>query len=145
MKFIYKINGTSSLEANNSKNDDYLLEDGKGLCQKEQFTLYLLNSVSGARDIIGRFNFSPMEGCCGIVISSYTELHEDYRKSFVSEPFRKLKTAFAIKLGYSAMIATSVTNIPASIKNMEKSGYKIVAGFVNKRTTNHLTLGVKIF
>lgn len=119
---------------------DILLE--KGFTSTELFRVYL-TTIAG--DIlIGEFQLSPMPGCCAVVISHNSLVKEQYRGTIASQQFREVKTEIAKKAGYTVMIATSkVNDIPAS-KNMQKSGYRIVSEFTNKRTNNQLHLGVKV-
>lgn len=96
--------------------------------------------------IIGSFAFSPMPGCCGLVVSHGTWRDKRTIAEFSkdSDMFRECKTALAKKLGYSAMIATTQMKEVASVLNMVKSGYHIERTFTNKRTSNLLGVGIKI-
>lgn len=98
----------------------------------------------GTLDRIGHFYFSPMPGCCGVVVSNNTFLQPSYRRSIYSQPFRDLKELAAKSLGYSCMIATGVSEDVASHKNLLKSNYKLVSQFYNNRTGNKLDVAVKV-
>lgn len=121
---------------------DFICDD-KGLYNSEKFNFEYRLYEKEEYNRIGGFTFSPMKGCCGIIISSYTWLDPKFRGGFASDAFRKAKEDFARHLGYSIMLATTqMHNIPA-VGNMRKSGYKIVKTFSNKRTGNLLGLGIK--
>ena len=106
---------------------------------------YITFSIFSNEDIpAGSFMFYPMPGCCGIVVSTGTYLHKQFRGGQLSRDFRVLKERIAKELGYSCMIATTkMDDIPAR-KNMEKGNYKFVEEFVNSRTGNRLGIGGKL-
>ena len=117
----------------------------KGLYKTTKFKFYSIGNYKGSElRELGYFYFSPMPGCCGIVISHDTFLNKNFRGSAVSDPFRKIKNELAKQLGYTVMIATTqMENLPG-VGNMMKSGYKIPLTFTNKRTNNLLGLGYKV-
>ena len=117
------------------------IKEGKGLLD----TLFLLvfRVTETSRIEIGHTSFSPLPGCCGIVVSHGTYLTEQTRGSGLSEPFRKLKEQIARELGYSLMLATTdMANFPA-VGNMFRSNYQMVDAFTNKRTGHLIGLGIK--
>ena len=121
--------------------DDYLLTEQKGLDKTIRFKLFRVSNNSEHE--IGGFSFSPMPGCCGVVVSHETFLTPDNRGTGLSDPFRELKHEFAVALGYSLMIMTTqMKNLPA-VGNMMKSGYISPVTFTNKRTGNLIALGYK--
>lgn len=124
-------------------NEDH--EDGKGLFNETRFEFYYLRNQAGSKPTtLGGFYFSPMPGCCGIVVSHNTFLHIPFRNSNISDKFRQLKTELAKKLGYTIMIATTqMDNLPG-VGNMIKSKYKMPVTFINKRTNNLIGLGYKV-
>ncbi len=138
MTFAHSVNKDLSLEAVTTGN----LTGGKGLYAEAKFTLFKVEGTK--RTQAGSFSFSPMPGCCGVVVSHTTFLNPKERGTSISEPFRQLKTALARHLGYSCIIATSQENNPASIANMTKSGYAIGGRFVNSRTRNPIAIGIKV-
>lgn len=146
MKFEYEhsLNNVSKLKFtavtydHETANDQYIIDDDKGLDKKYDFKV-----IGSYNNEIGHFSFSPMPGCCGIVVSHDTYLNPDVRRTFNSNAFRGLKEAFAKRLGYSRMIATTVMSDPASSGNMMKSGYRINDVFRNKRTSNDVGIGIK--
>ena len=111
---------------------------GKGLEKETKFSVFAGDTP------IGYFRFSPLPGCCGVVVSHDTFVYEKERKTVASQDFRSSKTELAKLFGYSCMIATTQMMNPASLKNMIKSGYDIKIQFINSRTTNLLGLGVKL-
>lgn len=117
------------------------LESDKGLATSIMFTLWRLTNHSKIE--IGYFYFSPMPGNCGMVVCHNMSLTEMSRHTGLSQTVRDLKEKIARQLGYSVMIATTDTgNVPAA-GNMLKSKYKVVHTFTNKRTNNHIWVGVK--
>lgn len=143
MQFEYKLENVSLLaESNTGEEDNYLFEDGKGLDKQVNFKLYRVSKTS--KHEIGSFSFSPMPGCCGVVVSHFTYLHKDMRGQGLSDAFRQLKEDLAKALGYSMMIATTqMENLPA-VGNMMKSKYHMPVTFTNKRTNKLLGLGYKV-
>lgn len=120
-------------------------KDGKGLDKQTKFILWSVGNREGsvAREF-GQFYFSPMPGCCGVVVSHHTFLNKDSRHSGVSDNFRKIKHELAKALGYTVMLATTqMENLPG-VGNMMKSNYKIPLTFTNKRTNNLIGLGYKV-
>ena len=117
----------------------------KGLFKTTKFRFCSIGNREGSEiRELGSFYFSPMPGCCGIVISHDTFLNKNYRGTDVSDAFRKIKNELAKELGYTVMIATTqMTNLPG-VGNMMKSKYKIPLTFTNKRTNNLLGLGYKV-
>ena len=142
--FIHKLekNGfvlLAKCPALDNHDEEYI---GKGLSRETLF--YIYNTENPMIASIGRFTFAPMPGCCGIVVSCFTWLHENHRRSSWSPMFRELKEEVAKRLGYSMMIATTqMDNIPA-VQNMLKSKYHICRTFNNKRTNHLLGLGYKV-
>lgn len=146
-RFEYKISDNDVLiaETQNKKYDELNDFPEKGLESFPEGVCFQLKSKYKLLEekIIGHFYFSPMPGCCGIIVSHHTYLNRDKRSSGFSEPFRNLKEELAKKLGYTRMIATTqMDNVPG-VKNMFKSKYRIVDTFTNKRTGNLLGLGIK--
>lgn len=117
----------------------------KGLYDETVFTFWSVNNREGSKPKeLGSFHFSPMPGCCGVVVSHNTFLNKDYHHSNVSNPFRKIKHELAKALGYTLMIATTqMENLPG-VGNMIKAGYMMPKTFTNKRTGNLIGLGYKV-
>jgi len=142
MRFEHVHGNTTYYADNGKKNDQDLLEGGKGLDNTEQFTFGYMNEDKPFT--CGSFNFSPMPGCCGIVVSHYTLLHAAHRGTIASQQFRVVKRDLARALGYSCIIATTQMQDVRAVKNMFKSGYDIRHTFTNTRTNNLLGIGVKL-
>lgn len=135
-----------------STESNYLHDDypEKGLDADVRFNLTLEKDGKtepihlAFRNYIGGFQFAPMPGCCGIVVSTATFLRPDFRGGEISQKFRELKENIARDLGYSVMIATGITGDIASHKNLLKSKYELVKNFRNKRTGNTLDVAIKV-
>lgn len=113
----------------------------KGLQKPTHFNF--TRSNSGVIYHLGSFDFSTLEGCCGVVVSSNSHLEKNYRQSSASDNFRKIKELLANHLGYSLMMATIQTdNIPA-MGNLFKSRYKVHETFKNRRTDNVIAIATK--
>ena len=114
----------------------------KGLEKEVKFKAVLHKSEE-TKVTIGSFCFSPMPGCCGVVVSHFTFLEKGFRGTSYSQTFRELKDKVARDLGYSCVIMTTqMENIPA-VKNMFKRNFTVAGTFTNKRTGNCLGLGWK--
>jgi len=124
------------------------IEYQKGLYKETKFTFHSISNRQTPPEPVARqlgyFYFSPMPGCCGIVVSHNTFLNTDCRGSGVSDPFRKIKNELAKALGYTVMIATTQMHNLPGVGNMIKSKYKIPLTFTNKRTSNLIGLGYKV-
>lgn len=92
---------------------------------------------------LGYFTFSPLPGCCGVVVSSESSLHDVSKISGTGRLFHRLKAEVARKLGYSMMLATTqASNLPEVIGGA-KAGWKWSNEFTNTRTGNLLFVGLK--
>lgn len=145
MKFERKLNSYNNdimYAISNDNSFDSPENPEKGLHKAADFVLYLQTAKEDKK--IGKFQFAPMPGCCGIVVSCYTFLNKEYRGTYLSDHFRALKDDLARHLGYSMMVATTQMNSIPAVKNMFKSKYVIPITFENKRTENLLGLGYKV-
>lgn len=121
----------------NDRIEDYVKE--KGL---ESEVLFIAKTTYNDAKV-GHFRFSPMPGCCGVVVSHDTHVVPEWRGSGASRHFREIKDLVARELGYSCVVMTTqMHNVPA-VKNMFNRGFKVAGTFNNKRTNNLLALGWK--
>ena len=106
---------------------------------------YLFEVKTNAGTVIGNWYFSGLPGCCGVVVSHGLYLKEEYRGMKLSGPMQELREAVARKLGYSAMLATVVTNNFAEVISSAKHGWKLGPTFKNKeRTGNEIAFQIKL-
>ncbi len=139
--FKQSIDADLWLEARCETLEQEVIENAKGLAREARFSIFMMSSHS--EFLIGKTSLSPMPGCCGIVVSHYTELTPNNRGTSLSDPFRDLKSNLAKALGYTVMVATTdMSNFPA-VGNMFKSKYKMVSSFINKRTNHLIGIGIK--
>lgn len=116
--------------------------ESKGLAQETLFEVHLVLTQSSY--LIGWFSLSPFPGCCAIVVSHSASLKPEYRGTYHSEPFRQIKQFVAQKLGYSMMVATTITGDIPAFKSFLKAHYRVDATWTNPRTSNQLALGHKL-
>ena len=122
----------------NTTNSLYTQEfPDKGLSEEAKFIIHFND------EYLGEFRLSPVQGCCGMVVVSGMWLDKKYRGGIYSDEIRSLKEKLCKALGYSVMLATTQMKNTPAVRNMEKSGYKFVHSFVNKRTKNLLSVGIK--
>lgn len=151
MRFEYVIGNVTYYCDSKTKDDDYLWEEGKGLDKdiRFEFGYTQVTDTTIAPDVkhdvnCGSFSFAPMPGCCGVVVSHHTWLDQKWRGGPKSHAFKTIKQEFARRLGYGAIIATTVMTDVVAVKSMLKSNYRISATFTNPRTKNALGVGVRV-
>jgi hypothetical protein len=90
------------------------------------------------------FTLTQMINCCGIVVSTRTEVGKSYRRKGVSGKFQIIKEQVSKLLGYSMMLSTVLENNEAEIKSIESAGWKCVDKFKNSRTQNKIRIYTKL-
>jgi GNAT superfamily N-acetyltransferase len=100
------------------------------------------------KDSVGKsmatFTLKEMINCCGILVSTRTEVSNDYRGKGLAQELMLLKEELARQYGYSCMMATvNMTGNPAEVHILEKFGWKCVNDFNNSRTKNKVGVFVK--
>lgn len=114
--------------------------ENKGLLVPTKFSVYPSWITDGP---LGTFKLAPMPGCCGVVVSTETEIPVLYRGRGFAKVLQAAKEMLASKLGYSMMIATvQMENIPELVSAVHAE-WKIEKTFTNKRTKRLLGLLIK--
>jgi hypothetical protein len=114
----------------------------KGLWKRELFEVFFTRT-DGSKKVYGHFCLEPMPGCCGVVVSTSSQINEEDRGTSIGPRFHGLKEKVARHFGYSLMLSTvQLRNLPQVIGG-SKAGWKYIYHFRNKRTDNDLTLGIK--
>lgn len=135
---------TMWLEARCTPDLDINVAEGKGLFEMVRFDVYVGWEAGGAREAterhIGAFFFSPMPGCCGVVVSHGSFLNNTERGSNLGEFFHDLKAEVARRLGYTCMLATTRTDNFPEVIGASKKGWKMHEAFTNPRTRNQLVV-----
>lgn len=143
-KFNPNPNWTLYLEARCAENLEEDTAAEKGLFNQVRFSVYIGWEAAGAREKtereIGFFCFSPMPGCCGVVVSTGSWLEVKERGSNIGEHFHQLKAFVAKQLGYSRMLATTQTKNFPELIGAAKHGWKLHEAFINTRTGEQLTV-----
>jgi hypothetical protein len=97
----------------------------------------------GDATIVGSFTLSPMPGCCGIVVSTDSQLHNPYRGTWTGPEFHEIKSKVATYFGYKTMLMTTqLRNFP-EVVGASKAKWKFVHCFRNKRTDNDIGIAIK--
>jgi hypothetical protein len=114
--------------------------ENKGLLVPTKFSVYPSWLTNGP---LGAFKLAPMPGCCGVVVSTETEIFTQHRGQGYAKILQVAKEMLARKFGYSMMLATiQMDNIPELVSAMH-AGWKVEKTFTNNRTKHLLSLLTK--
>jgi hypothetical protein len=93
-------------------------------------------------ETIASFELHPMINCCGICVSTKSNISEKYRNKGLGTILNSIRIDIARYNNYSLLLCTDIeSNIPQR-KILKANGWKDVHSFVNKRTINRVYLTV---
>lgn len=105
----------------------------------ERFKITFL--LKDKKIIIAGFTLVEQINCCGILVSTKTFVHHEYRGKGIAQEMQGLKEKLAKEYGYTLLLATvNISGNPVQVHILEKFGWKLKDQFVNKRTGN--TVGI---
>lgn len=87
-------------------------------------------------DVIMGFNMVQIPGCCGLDVSYHTNVRSEYNKKGIAQDLMQLKIEIAKHYNYSCLICTTMMSNVAQVHVLEKTGWKRLHTFRNKKTTN---------
>ncbi len=99
------------------------------------------------RDVKGvacEFTLTEQVNCCGILVSTSTNVRSDLRGQGYGTELQAVKVALAKAFGYSLLMCTvNVTGNPGQVSLLEKNGWTRAALFNNSRTKNDVGVFTK--
>lgn len=94
---------------------------------------------------VATFTLKEMINCCGILVSTKTQVYKDFQGKGIAQELMLLKESLAKVYGYSCMMATvNMTGNPTEVHILEKFGWKCVSSFKNSRTKNKVGIFTKV-
>ena len=93
-------------------------------------------------EIIASFELHPMINCCGICVSTKSNVSQKYRKKGLGTLLNSIRIDIARYNDYSLLLCTDIEiNIPQR-KILKANGWKDIYSFINKRTNNKVYLTI---
>lgn len=90
-----------------------------------------------------RFYLAELPGCCGILVSYQTHVWKEYRNKGINTFLQEIKEDIARENGFTRLMATTIDSNDAEKHILEKTGWKEVDRFVNRRSGNTVITYVK--
>lgn len=95
-------------------------------------------------DYISTFTLVQQINCCGILVSTKTDVNKTYQGRGIAQEMMYLKESLAKEFGYSLLMATvNMTGNPAEVHILEKFDWKLNTSFTNSRTKNQVGIYTK--
>ncbi len=94
---------------------------------------FLVRNLSGA---VATFSLEELPGCCGVIVSYYSEVELAYRKLGLGELLLKVRMDACRVMKYGQMLATVVAGNQAEEKLLDCQGWLKVKEFRNPKTQN---------
>lgn len=92
---------------------------------------------------ISYFTLIELPGCCGICISTGTQVYNKYRNKGVNTLLNNFRIDVAKQLGYDLLLCTDVSNNTHQLKTLDKNNWEHIYNFNNPRTGNNLNISIK--
>lgn len=94
---------------------------------------------------VAGFSLMPMPGCCGILVSTGSFVHESWRGRGIGKLMQTMKEWFARELKVGCLLATVVKGNQPEENLLRKTGWRPVSEFVNPKTGNTINVWKKEF
>lgn len=94
---------------------------------------------------IAKFKLVSMPGCCGVLISTDSWVHESWRGRGIGKLMQTMKEWFARELKIGCLLATVVKGNQPEENLLRKTGWRPVSEFVNPKTGNTINVWKKEF
>ena len=85
---------------------------------------------------VAYFSLQQLPGCCGVLVSYYSEINNDYRDKGYGKALANIRARAARLLKYGMMLATVVSTNIAEIKLLQQLGWLERNEFRNPKTGN---------
>lgn len=92
--------------------------------------------------IISKFSLQQLPGCCGILLSTHSNVETAYRGKGVATRLNAFRKAIAHHQGYATLLCTDVASNVAQKKVLEKNGWREIHSFINPRTNNEVNISI---
>lgn len=83
-----------------------------------------------------------LPGCCGVCVSTQADVSIKYRSLGIGALLNSYRQELAWQLGYTTLLCTDVDKNVAEQRVLEKTGWKRLFGFKNRRTNNDVSMHV---
>ena len=85
---------------------------------------------------VATFSLSPLPGCCGVLVSYYSEVRADQRKLGLGTILLKTRMDAARRGGYGHLIATVLASNKVEEHLLQDNGWVCTGEFRNPKTSN---------
>lgn len=93
---------------------------------------------------IAQFNLTQFPSCCGLLLSYTTMVRSEWQKKGIGALVMELKEKIAREAGYTRLMGTLILpSMTAEKKLWDRSGWKVVEEWRNRRSGNMVVTGQK--
>lgn len=89
---------------------------------------------------ISFFRLIDMPGCCGIIISTSSFIHLEYRNKGLGLLLNQMRIELSQYLGYGLLICTDIEDNKHQQKILTKNKWSKIDSFINPRTKNKVNI-----
>jgi len=104
-------------------------------------TFYSIDALKEAiQPCVAHFNLQQLPGCCGICVSFYAYVFDEYRKRGLGNLLNKMRQQIAWDSLYTILLCTDVEKNTPQQKILTKNGWEKLLTFKNRNTDNMVCL-----
>ena len=134
-KVLHKF-GPCSLEILGGKNDVVIFNIWGDIVNYKR-------AFDSNKTYIASFTFSPLHGCCGVLVSANTYVQTEYRNIGIGRILQPLKEKLAHVFGYSVLLCTEEATNEGQTKVLSSCGWECKQEFKNRRTDHNVKIWTK--